>query len=41
MLAIRHLLEKNDLGKRIGAVLKAHLKANGIAMKQGTIIEPP
>ena len=35
----RHLLEKRDLGKQIFEVVKAHLKANGMAMKQGTIID--
>jgi len=39
MLAFRHLLEKNDLGKQILEVVKAHLKDNGMAMKQGTIID--
>jgi IS5 family transposase len=39
ILAFRHLLEKNDLGKQIFEVVKAHLKANGMAMKQGTIID--
>ena len=35
----RHLLEKHNLGKQIFEVVKAHLKANGMAMKQGTIID--
>jgi IS5 family transposase len=39
ILAFRHLLEKHDLGKKIFEVVKAHLKANGMAMKQGTIID--
>ena len=39
ILAIRHLLEKHDLGQQIFELVKAHLKANGIAMKQGTIID--
>jgi len=47
ILASRHLLEKNDLGNQIYCfaedcvyeVVKAHLKANGMAMKQGTIID--
>jgi transposase, IS5 family len=39
ILAFRHLLEKNDLGQQIFEVIKAHLKANGMAMKQGTIID--
>jgi IS5 family transposase len=39
ILAFRYLLEKNDLGKQIFEVVKAHLKANGMAMKQGVIID--
>ena len=47
ILAFRHLLERPDLGKQIDCfaedflyeAVKAHLKANGMAMKQGTIIE--
>jgi IS5 family transposase len=39
ILAFRHLLEKHDLGQQIFEVVKAHLKANGMAMKQGTIID--
>jgi IS5 family transposase len=39
ILAFRHLLEKHDLGKQIFEVVKVHLKANGMAMKQGTIID--
>ena len=39
ILAFRHLLEKHDLGKQILETMKAHLKANGMAMKQGTIID--
>lgn len=39
ILAFRHLLEKNDLGEQIFEAVKAHLKANGMAMKQGTIID--
>ena len=38
ILAFRHLLEQNDLGEQIFEAVKAHLKANGMAMKQGTII---
>ena len=46
ILSFRHLLEKHDLGKQIYCfaedwvyeTVKAHLKANGMAMKQGTII---
>jgi IS5 family transposase len=39
ILTFRHLLEKHNLGKQIFEVVKAHLKANGMAMKQGTIID--
>ncbi len=39
ILAYRHLLEQNDLGEQIFEAVKAHLNANGMAMKQGTIIE--
>jgi IS5 family transposase len=39
ILAFRHLLEQNDLGKQICKAVKEHLKANGMAMKQGTIID--
>ena len=39
ILTFRHLLEKHDLGQQIFAVVKAYLKANGMAMKQGTIID--
>ena len=39
ILAFRHLLEKHDLGRQIFETVKAHLKANGMAMKQGTIID--
>ena len=39
ILAFRHLLEKHDLGDQIFEAVKAHLKANGMAMKQGTIID--
>ncbi|MEX0649533.1 MAG: IS5 family transposase [Candidatus Andersenbacteria bacterium] len=39
ILAFRHLLEKHELGKQIFEAVKAHLKANGMAMKQGTIID--
>ena len=39
ILAFRHLLEKHDLGDLIFEAMKAHLKANGMAMKQGTIID--
>jgi IS5 family transposase len=39
ILAFRHPLEKNDLGKKNFEVVKAHLKDNGMAMKQGAIID--
>ena len=39
ILAFRHLLEQNELGEQIFEAVKAHLKANGMAMKQGTIID--
>jgi IS5 family transposase len=39
ILAFRHLLEKHDLGQQIFEVVKVHLKANGMAMKQGTIVD--
>lgn len=39
ILAFRHLLEKHDLGQQMFDVVKARLKANGMAMKQGTIID--
>jgi IS5 family transposase len=39
ILAFRHLLEQKDLGAQIFEAVKAHLKANGMAMKQGTIID--
>jgi IS5 family transposase len=39
ILSFRHLSEKHDLGKQIFETVKRHLKANGMAMKQGTIID--
>ena len=38
-LAFRHLQEQNNLGEEIFEAVKAHLKANGMAMKQGTIVD--
>jgi IS5 family transposase len=35
ILSFRHLFEKHDLGKQIFKTVKGHLKANGMAMKQG------
>jgi len=34
-----YLLEQTELGEQIFEVVKAHLKANGMAMKQGTIVD--
>jgi IS5 family transposase len=39
ILAFRHLLEQNGLGDQLFEAVKAHLNANGMAMKQGTIID--
>jgi len=39
ILAFRHLLERHNLGEQIFETVRAHLKANGMAMKQGTIID--
>jgi IS5 family transposase len=39
ILAFRHLLEQNGLGDQIFEAVKAHLNANGMAMKQGTIVD--
>ncbi len=39
ILAFRHLLEQNELGEQIFEAVKGHLKANGMAMKQGTIVD--
>jgi len=39
ILSFRHLLGKHDVGKQIFETVKGHLKANGMAMKQGTIID--
>jgi len=39
ILAFRHLLEQNDLGEELFTAVKAHLKANGMVMKQGTIVD--
>ena len=39
ILTFRHLLEKHDLGQQIFEVVKAHLKAYGMAMMRGTIID--
>lgn len=39
ILAFRHLLEKDKLGTQIFLAVKTHLKANSMAMKQGTVID--
>jgi IS5 family transposase len=39
ILSFRYLLKKNELGKEIFDVVKAHLMQRGMAMKQGTIID--
>ena len=39
ILTFRHLLEKHDLGENIFEMVKNHLKAHGMSMKQGTIID--
>lgn len=39
ILAFRHLLEKHNLGEQIFETVKVNLKATGMAMKQGTIID--
>ena len=39
ILAFRHLLEKHNLDKQIFETVKAHLKDQGMSMKQGTIID--
>ena len=37
ILAFRQLVEQNNLDEQIFEAVKAHLKANSIAMKKGTI----
>jgi transposase, IS5 family len=39
ILPFRHLLEKNDLGEQIFEIVKAHLSARGMTMRQGTIVD--
>jgi transposase, IS5 family len=39
ILTFRHLMETHNLGEQIFETVKAHLKVNGMAMKQGTIID--
>jgi IS5 family transposase len=38
ILSFRHMPENHDLGGQIYETVKAHLKGNGMAIKQGTII---
>jgi len=39
ILSIRHLLEKNNLGKEIFETVKAHIFSQGMTVRQGTIID--
>ena len=39
ILTFRHLLEKHDLGEQIFEIVKAHLSARGMTMRQGTIVD--
>ena len=39
ILAFRHLLEKHELGEQIFETAKAHLSAQGMTMRQGTIVD--
>ena len=39
ILTFRHLLEKHGLGEQIFEVVKAHLSARGMTMRQGTIVD--
>jgi IS5 family transposase len=39
ILSFRHLLEKYDLAEKIVETGETHLKDNGMAMKQGTILD--
>ena len=39
ILTFRHLLEKHDLGEQIFETVKAHLNAQGMTMRQGTIVD--
>jgi IS5 family transposase len=39
ILTFRHLLEKHDLGEQIFETVKARLRARGMTMKQGTIVD--
>ena len=39
ILSIRHLHEKNNLGKEIFETVKAHIFSQGMTVRQGTIID--
>jgi IS5 family transposase len=39
ILSFSHLFEKHDLGKQIFEAVKTHLKADGMSMNAGTIID--
>ena len=39
ILTFRHLLEKHALGEQIFEIVKAHLSARGMTMRQGTIVD--
>jgi len=39
ILTFRHLLEKHELGEQIFDTVKAHLSAQGMTMRQGTLVD--
>jgi transposase, IS5 family len=39
ILSFRHLLEKHELGEQIFEIVKTHLSARGMTMRQGTIVD--
>ena len=39
ILSFHHLLEKHELGEQIFEIVKAHLSARGMMMRQGTIVD--
>jgi transposase, IS5 family len=39
ILTFHHLLEKHELGEQIFETVKAHLRARGMTMRQGTIVD--
>jgi len=39
ILTFRHLLEKHELGEQIFEIVKFHLSARGMTMRQGTIVD--